>query len=133
MRQEVLDRDLALCRDRIKLDRRGLRAAAPSAHASAGFLCHRHFHLFELGDELRHRIVEPHLSLFHEHEDGRAADDLRHRPDAEDRIPLHRLLRFQIHQTIGFHVRDTAFARHHRDSSREFVRFHVTLDGLVDP
>ncbi len=86
----------------------------------------------ELGNEPRHRIVQPDLALFDEHHDRDAGDRLRHRGQPEQPVLRHRLLRFEVHHAARFEVGDASLARHECDGTGDVARVDVTLNGLAN-
>ena len=129
MRHQIADRDVVFGGNRIDLR---LARRCRCRGRRAGRLDDRHLRVLELRNEARHRIGQPQLAFFHQHQDRDAGDRLRHRRDAEDRVLAHRRLRFEIHLALRLEVRDLAAPRHHRDRAGDLAALDVALDHLVD-
>ena len=71
----------------------------------------------ELGNVLRHRIVELPLAFLEQHHHRDAGDRLGHRVDAEDRVLLHRRAALQVALAGGLELHDLAVLRDHRDDA----------------
>jgi hypothetical protein len=98
----------------------------------AGLRIHfRDLEVRELGNVLRHRIVELPLPFLEQHHHRHAGDRLRHRVDAEDRVLLHRRGALQVALAGGFELHDLAVPRHHRHDAGQLVlvdqRLHLAL------
>ena len=129
VRQQILDRDLALRRHGVELRRRR-RTARAGAASAGGRLPDRHLHAAELGDVARDRIVQPQLSFLDHHHDADADDRLGHRRDAEHRRRRHRLLRLEIHDALRVDVGEATLARHRDHGAGQIAGGDPPLDHL---
>jgi len=72
---------------------------------------------FEIRKPLRDRIFEVKDALLHEFEGCDRGDGFRERSETEDRLFLHRLLRFTIRESMGLPVNDFSVFRDDHDRS----------------
>ena len=131
VRQQILDRDLALRGDGVELRRRWRRAGAGAASAG-GRLRDRDLHVAELGNVAGDRIVQPQLAFLDHHHDADADDRLGHRGDAEHRRRRHRLLRLEIHDALRVEVGEASLARDRDHGAGEIAGGDPALDHLGD-
>ena len=75
-----------------------------------------HLNVLELGDVVRYRVVKFQLAFINQHERCGRGHGLGHRPDAEDRVGLHRCRRIGGALAVGLEMRDLAVLgdEHHR-------------------
>src|SRR5437899_12934585 len=83
-------------------------------------------------DELSHGIVELKASLLPQNDQPHAHDRLRHRVDAEDRIPRDPPLSLDLEVALRLEVRDLSAARHEREGAGELASVDVTLEVIGD-
>ena len=81
---------------------------------------------------LRNRIVEHELAVFPQHHQRGRDNRLGHRREREDRVLLHRLVRFLVAPALRLEVDDLALARDQRHRAGNLVRVDVVLDERVD-
>jgi hypothetical protein len=137
VRQQILDRDLALRRHSVELRRRWLTTRVRrgrTARAAAGrrWLRDGHLHVAELRDVARHRVVQPQLPFLDHHHHADADHGLGHRRDAEHVRGRHRLLRLEVHDALRVDVGDLAFARDGDDGAGQIARGDAALNHLRD-
>ena len=133
MRQEILDRDFALCRHHVESNVRRRSAPLPGSSRRLIRQSNADFQIFKLGNEFRNRIVEADFPFLDHHHDCHAHHRFRHRHDAEHGIRRHRFFCFDIHQALRLQVRDTAIARDQRDRARETSCVEMPQNQLVNP
>ena len=99
-------------------------------HRMIGVLNHGHavgpillrdLEIRELGNELRHRVVEREATLVVVGHQRDTDDRLRHRVDAEDRVLRDRDPVLDVLLAVGVEEDDLALARDHRDDAGEFA------------
>ena len=94
----------------------------------AGCGLDQHFRILELGDVLRHRVIEQKIAFLVEHHYGEAGDGFAHGADAEDGIGLHGFRSFAVHHSLGLEPCHAASTRHQRDSARDLLVVDAALD-----
>ncbi len=92
----------------------------------------QHLDVGELGHELRDGVVERDLAFLDEHHHRDARHRLRHRVDAEDVVPLHRVAGRGVARSHRLPVDDLPPAGHHRHDRREPAVVDVGLHGRPD-
>ena len=123
VRQQILDRDLALRGTRVEARRRAAAAFGP---------CDGDAQIAELRNVARHGVAQAQLVLLDHHHDADADDRLRHRCDAKQRVGAHRLPRFEVHDAVRRDVSDFAAARDDGDGADEVARGDAPLEHGVD-
>ncbi len=130
--EQIENGDLAIGRHQIGFGRQGrARRSEAGPEARGGFVTCTLMSL-NAGMKRDTGSVSRTLALFHQHQDRRTRDRLRHRSDAEHRVLLHRPPRSGIHHASRLQVNDAAVASHQRHCARDVSRRHVAIDELVD-